>query len=541
MCGMVDAVVIGSGPNGLVAANLLADAGWSVLVLEEQPTLGGAVHSDSELGEGFVSDTFSAFYPLGAGSPIIAGLHLEEHGLRWRRAPAVLGNPLPGGRWAVLHDDPADTAAGLDSMHPGDGDAWLELYATWEKFGGALIGALMSPFPPVEHGLQALATIPRAGGLALLRLLTLSVRRMGEERFGGEAGRLLLAGNAMHADFSPEGAGSGLFGWLLAMLGQQVGFPVPEGGAGALTQAMAARLRSLGGEVRCGERVDRVVVRNGAAVAVRTASCEEIPAERGVLADVVAPNLYGGLVAWDDLPARTRQRMQRFQWDPSTVKVDWALSAPIPWDPAPPTLPGCVHIADSVDELTMWNAQLTTGLVPASPFLLTGQMTTCDPTRSPAGTESAWAYTHVPRQVRGDAGDAGLTGAWDGAEVERFADRMQARIEHYAPGFTQRIAARRILPPAELQRRDANLVGGAINGGTAAIHQQLFFRPVAGFGRAETPVRRLFLASASAHPGGGVHGGPGSNAARAALTHDRSARALAVVASPRRLLRRSPS
>jgi phytoene dehydrogenase-like protein len=525
-----DAVVIGAGPNGLVAANLLADAGWSVVVLEEQPTVGGAVHSDSELADGYVHDTFSAFYPLGAVSPIITGLRLEDHGLRWRHAPAVLGNPMPDGRWAVLYRDPADTAAGLDAAHPGDGEAWLELYGMWEKFGGALIGALLSPFPPVKHGVQAALTIPRAGGMELLRVLAGSVRWLGTERFGGDLPGQLLAGNALHADFSPEAAGSGLFGWLLCMLGQQVGFPVPEGGAGQLTQAMARRLESKGGEIRCGARVEQVVVRDGRAVAVRTADGEQVSAGKAVLADVVAPNLFGGLVAWEDVPDTVRRRMRRFEWDPATVKVDWALSGPVPWDPAPPVAPGCVHVADSLDELTIGAAQIATGVIPAQPFLLTGLMSTADPTRSPAGTESAWAYTHVPREIRGDAGDDGLTGSWDEAESERFADRMQARMERHAPGFGARVVARRILSPHDLQGRNASLVGGSVNGGTAAIHQQLIFRPYPGLGRAETPIRGLYLASSSAHPGGGVHGGPGSNAARAALAHDRVSRLVALPA-----------
>ena len=531
---MTDAVVIGAGPNGLVAANLLADAGWSVLVLEEQPTPGGAVHSDSELADGFVHDTFSSFYPLAAASPTLQGLRLEEHGLVWRHAPAVLGNPLPGGDWAMLHRDPADTAAALDAANPGDGEAWLDLYGTWEKVSGPLVRALLTPFPPVKHGAALALATPRAGGMALLRLFAVTVRRLGEERFRGDAGRLLLAGNALHADFSPESTGSGLFGWLLAMLGQQVGFPAPEGGAGQLAQALVRRLESAGGLIECNTRAEQIVVRDGAVVAVRTSAGDEIAARRAVIADVVAPHLYGGLVSWDDLPDRTRQRMAHFEWDQATVKVDWALSGPIPWDPAPPASPGTVHISDSVDELSLGHAQIAAGQIPERPFLLTGQMTTTDPSRSPAGTESVWAYTHVPHEVRGDAGGDGLTGSWDAGEAERFADRMESRIERFAPGFADRVLARRILSPPELERRDANLVGGAVNGGTSAVHQQLIFRPVPGLGRAETPVRRLFLASASAHPGGGVHGAPGSNAARAALAHDRVGRVLNVPALARR-------
>ena len=514
---MPDAVVIGAGVNGLVAANLLADAGWSVLVLEEQPTVGGAVRSDSELQDGFVQDTFSAFYPFGAASPALAALDLGAHGLVWRHAPAVLGNPLPGGRWALLQRDREATAAGFERMHEGDGQAWRDLVAQWDRLDGHLTGALLSPFPPVRHGLPLLARLGTETGLDTARMLLVSVRRLVEERFAGDGPGVLLAGNAMHADFSPEGAGSGVFGWIMTMLAQTVGFPVPEGGAGALSDALLRRLTSRGGEVRTRVAVTGIEVRDRRASAVTTAHGERIAVGRAVLADVAATSLYGGLVAWEHLPARTRRGMRRFVWDPATVKVDWALSGPVPWDPTPDVLPGCVHICNGLDELSLESAQVAAGYIPSHPFLLTGQMTTTDPTRSPAGTESMWAYTHVPQRIRSDAGPDGLSGDWDGGDAERFADRMQARIERYAPGFGDRVSARRVLSPTELQRRDANLVGGAVNGGSAQLHQSLIFRPATGLGRANTPVRGLYLASASAHPGGGVHGAPGANAARAAL------------------------
>jgi phytoene dehydrogenase-like protein len=515
-----DAVVVGAGVNGLVAANLVADAGWSVVVLEQQPTAGGAVRTDQEVAEGFRHDTFSAFYPFAAASPVLQALGLERYGLRWRHAPGVLGTPMPDRSWALLTRDRDADAARFDRAHPGDGVAWLDLVRRWDAVGPSLMGALLSPFPPVRHGVPLLARLAREPGLATARTLLAGVRSLGEQ-FGGEGPRLLLAGNAGHADFSPEGAGSGIFGLIMTMLGQTVGFPVPAGGAGSLTDALLRRLEQAGGEVRTGVEVTSIEVASGRAVAVRTASGERIAAGRAVLADVAAPRLYGGLVDDRYLPARTRRGMERFAWDPGTVKVDWALSAPVPWDPAPEVAPGCVHVCDSVDELTITSAQVAAGRVPSHPFLLAGQMTTTDPSRSPVGTESMWAYAHVPQRVRGDAGPDGLAGDWDGGDAERFADRMQARIERYAPGFGSRVLARRVLSPLELERRDANLVGGAVNAGTAQLQQALVFRPVPGLGRAGTPVRGLFLAGASAHPGGGVHGAPGANAARAAVAADR--------------------
>jgi phytoene dehydrogenase-like protein len=522
--GDADAVVIGAGPNGLVAANLLADAGWSVVVLEAEPDPGGAVRSGELTLPGFVHDRFSAFYPLGGASPVLAALGLDRYGLRWRRSPLVLAHPLPDGRCPVLSMDLDESCASLDADTPGDGDGWRRLYGEWERLGGPLIDALLTPFPPVRAGARLAARLGPAGLLRFARFALLPIQRLTEEEFSGNGAAMLLTGLALHTDLAPDSAASGMFGWLLAGLGQQVGFPVPEGGAGRLTAALVSRLEARGGRVVCDTRVSRVMVRDGRAVGVVTAGGDEVAAGRAVVADVGAPALYRDMVGREHLPGWMSDALDRFQYDNSTVKVDWALDGPIPWEADAARRSGTVHMADDMDHFVSASSDLIRGRIPARPTLVVGQMGVADPTRSPPGTETAWAYTHVPQKVRGDAG-GDLKGVWDLAEADAFADRIENEIERLAPGFRSLVRGRYVATPPILEASNANLVGGAVNGGTAQLHQQLIFRPVPGPARAETPVRGLYLGSASAHPGGGVHGGCGSNAARAALAWDRLQRA----------------
>ena len=525
-----DAVVIGSGPNGLVAANVLADEGWTVLVLEAQPEPGGAVRSAELTEPGFVHDVISAFYPLAAVSPVLGALDLEAHGLRWRHAPLALAHPLPDGSCVALSRDLDETAAFLDADAPGDGDAWRRLYRLWRRAGPALADALFTPFPPLLPAARLAAALGPPDLLRFARFGLLPVRRLAAEEFAGAGGANLLAGNALHSDLTPDSAGSGLFGWLLCAAGQQLGWPVPEGGAGRLSQALVRRLEARGGRVACGARVGRVLVRRGRAVGVRTDDGWEVAARRAVLADVGAPRLYLDLVGSEHLPARLIGDLRRFQYDHATVKVDWALDGPVPWTAEPARRAGTVHVAEGMDALTVYASELARDLIPSRPFLLVGQYARADPTRAPAGRETAWAYTHVPQRPRGDAGGC-LTGAWTEGETEAFAARMEDEIEALAPGFRSLIRARHVLDPGALEARDENLVGGAVNGGTTQLHQLLVFRPVPGLGRAETPVRALYLASASAHPAGGTHGACGANAARAALARHRAPRLVALGAA----------
>ena len=339
-------------------------------------------------------------------------------------------------------------------------------------------------------------------------------RTLADDLFTGQAAKMLLVGNAGHADIPMDAPGSGLFGWLLCMLGQTVGFPVPVGGAGALSTAMARRLEHLGGQVRPARRV---TVRERRVATVRTEHGDEVVVRRAVSPTCPPRPSTGG--SWTDLPARLRTKMSRFEWDPGTVKVDWALDGPVPWTSAPEQAPGTVHVAETVEEVVLAGAQVGAGAVPADPFLLMGQMAAADPSRAPQGSESVWAYTHVPRHRRrrrvGHRGRARRLGPRRLRAVRRpdAGQDREVRTRLRRPGG--RPAGAR---PRELEARNENLVGGAHNGGTASMHQQLVFRPVPGLAAR----RRRCAASTAIRVGAPrrrVHGACGANAARAALGH----------------------
>ena len=498
---MPDAIVIGAGPNGLTGANILADAGWDVLVLEAQPAPGGAVRSAELTEPGFVSDCFSAFYPLGIASPHLRALDLHHHGLEWLHAEQVVSHPTADGQCVTLFRDVERTAASVGADAPADADAWRRLSAEWLRVQPAFISFLRNPFPPVRPTARLLRRLgsPKAV-LDFARLGTMPLRRHTREEFTGDAAPRLLAGNALHADVTPDSMGSALYGWVLCGIGQSLGWPVARGGAQRITDALVSRLRAAGGQIRCGEEVTEIVVSGGRATGVRTAGGEELTAKRAILADTGAPALYERM-----LPEAHRVHLKRFEYDNSTVKVDWSLDAPIPWRNEEARRSGTIHVTDGLDVLSDTVAEMSRGALPSKPFLLLGQYASYDPSRAPAGKESAWAYTHVAQ------------GSWDEARTDEFADLMEEQVEARAPGFRKLIRKRHVYTPVSLERDDQNLVGGSVNGGTAQVHQQLVFRPAPGLGRTETHVPGLYLASASAHPGGGVHGACGANAAHAAL------------------------
>ena len=518
----VDAVVIGAGHHGLVAAAMLADAGWDVLVLEAQPEPGGAVRS-AELTSGYITDLFSSYYPMTVASPAMTELRLEEHGLRWSHAPAVVGHPRSGtdDDPPILYHDPAQTAAEFGRREPADQDNWLRVVELWDKVKAPLLNAMLSPFPPTGAMMQLLRKLGTSEALRLANLLVQPANSMAARMFDGEAPRIMLLGNAMHADIPSDAPGSGVMGFLMTMLGQDVGWPVPVGGSGQLTAALVKRASSAGARIECNENVARVQVRGCRAVGVTTADGRTVRARRAVVADVTAPQLFCQMLPPEALPDSLRSDLEHFEWDPPVVKVNYALDRRIPWRAENLRNVGTVHLGADGDGLVRWMADVNTRVVPERPFMLLGQTTTADPTRSPEGTESVWAYTHLPRDVADDA------------SAEQLAKAMDDVLEDHAPGFSAAVIHRNVQRPSDLEASDANLHRGAVNGGTSQLQQMLIFRPAPGMGRAETPIERLYLGSASASPGGSVNGACGRNAAKAALAAD------GVTGWPRRKLSRA--
>lgn len=505
----VDAVVIGAGHHGLVAATYLARAGWDVVVLEEQEAVGGAVNSVDR--DGWVLDAFSACHPLAHASPVLRELDLEEVGLRWARAETQLAHlARPGETSApVIHRRAEDTAAALADDDPRDGHAWMRLVEGYDEVKGPLLDALLTRWPPVKDAARLLGRVGARNLPDFLRFALLPAGRMGEELFRGRAGRELLAGNAMHGDAPLTAPVSGMYGWVMTMLAQDVGFPSPVGGTRELARALARRAESAGARIEVGVKVTRVAVRGRRAHGVETHDGRRIAVRRAVVANTSAPALYERLLDAADVPAGLRARLGTFVWDLPTVKLNYRLDGPMPWTAEQARGAAVVHLGQDVPGLVRWSADLESGAVPERPFSLVGQMTSIDATRSPAGTEALWSYTHLPR------------GVTDPEAVRLLAERSESVFDDFAPGWRDLVLDRWVQGPRELQDDDANLGEGAVGGGTQQLFQQAIWRPTAGLGGPYTHVDGLYLGSAAIHPGGGVHGGAGYLAARAALSDAR--------------------
>ena len=466
-----DAVVVGAGPNGLAAAITLAEAGRSVVVLEANETIGGGARTAELTLPGFRHDLASAIHPMGVASPFFRAQPLEEHGLQWVNPPAAVAHPLDHGPAGVAWNDLEDAATRLGS----DAQAYRRYYSTWVDRFDALTDLSLNPLLRVPPNPLLAA---RFGATAALPAAT-TARRV----FDTEAGQALFAGHAAHAILPLTNPFTSAFGLLLGASVHAIGWPFPEGGAQAISDALAARLRSLGGEIRTG-------------VPVR--SMGDIPESTAVVFALTPRQVVD--IAGDELPDKYRSSLRGFAYGSAAWKVDWALSEPIPWADPDVASAATVHLGGTLDEIVAAEAEVAAGKNPDNPFVLLAQHSLFDTTRAPDGKHTAWAYCHVP----------------NGSTVDRTA-AIEAQIERFAPGFRDVILERHVSSPAALEAQNMNLVGGDVGGGSFA-GMQLFFRPRIQMNPWTTPNPRFFIGSASTAPGSAVHGMAGYGAASRALS-----------------------
>ena len=468
MANRYDAVVIGSGPNGLAAAITLAQAGRSVVVYEAEAIAGGGARSYALTLPGYVHDICSAVYPLAIGSPFFRTLPLEQHGLQWIHPPAPLAHPFDDGTAAIVERSVDATAASLTS----DANSYRRLMnyfcAQWDGLAVDLLGPPRMPRQPLVLARFGLLGIRPAASFA-------------RNYFKGAPARALFAGLAAHSMLPLEALGSAAFGLILGIAAHSVGWPVARGGAQRLADALISYARALGVEIITERRV----------LALR-----ELPKARAVLCDVTPRQLLA--LAGNDLPDSFQRRLQSYRYGMGIYKVDWALSAPVPWRAAECARAATVHLGGSLEEIALSERAAAGGEPNDRPFVLIAQPSLFDEARAPQGKHTLWGYCHVAH-----------------GSNRPMLDIIESQIERFAPGFRDIVLARHTMGPALLEQRNANLVGGDINGGTADL-RQLFLRP--SWRMYGTPVKGLYLCSASTPPGGGVHGMCGYFAARRALS-----------------------
>jgi phytoene dehydrogenase-like protein len=499
-----DVVVVGSGPNGLSAANAVAERGCSVLVVEGQAVPGGAIRTENLTLAGFRHDTFSAVYPAAVASPVFQRWSLERFGLEWVHPEVALAHPLEGGGCVSLHRDLDRTVESLESGAVGDGERWASFAGPYLRKYGAVRATVLGSFPPIRGAVSMLRALGLQNSLEFLRVTLSPASTIAEDLFRGEAARSWFYGLGMHSDLSPHMPGTAMMAVHLALLGHAVGWPSPRGGAAALADALIGRLTSFGGELWLRAPVAGLAIQRGRVIGVRVGG--EVVTAKAVLCAISPAQLLqlGG----SSFDPRYRERLRRFRQGPPVLKIDWALGGPIPWLTEDARRAGTVHVGAGTREMVGSCQELGAGRLPSHPFLILGQQSLADGTRAPAGHHTAWAYTRIPPEI-------------DDRNLALHVERMESQIERFAPSFRDRILARNVLGPAQMEKANPNLVGGDIGGGSYALDQMLL-RPAPALSPYRTPIRGLYLASASTFPGGSVHGVCGWAAAQSAL-NDRHA------------------
>ena len=465
-----DAVVVGSGPNGLAAAITLARAGCSVLVFEGNATIGGGARSAELTLPGFVHDVCSAVHPLGAGSPFFKTLPLERFGLEWIQPEIALAHPLDDGSAACLYRDLSVTAEQLGRDSRAYRRLMQPLARKWENLANEFL-------QPMLHLPRHPVTLARFGIPAVCPATLL-----GKFMFDGEPARALFAGIAAHSFLPLEAPVSSAFALVLGLAGHVVGWPIPRGGSQQIANALAGYLRELDGAIETNRRVENL---------------NALPKSRAVLLDISVWEFLR--IAGKQLPEGYRHRLNSFRHGPGVFKIDYALSEPVPWTAESCKRAGTIHLGGGMDEIAAAERDVARGRIPERPFVLLAQQSLFDTGRAPDGQHTLWAYCHIPFDCNAD-----------------MSDRIESQVERFAPGFRDCILARHKMTAADLGQSNPNLIGGDINGGAADL-MQLIARPVFSSTPYRTPLRGVYLCSASTPPGGGVHGMCGYHAARTAL------------------------